>query len=183
MLAIDQSSGTLWVVWNDGRNFAVPDGEASDGLYHFADILVSRSTTAGASWSTPVLVNLPQVPHVFGGAVLGTDHYQPGIAVDRLGAVGVCWYDRRGDPANFKFGRACSISTNAGATWTPSFFINGNWSPVHAMDAVVNPVYFGDYDAVASDFLLGNAGFAGAFGFVNASAAVPNQDVAIFLFP
>ena len=183
MLAIDRSSGALWVAWNDGRNFAVRDSEARDGLYHFADILVSRSTTGGASWSVPVLVSPTQVPHLFGGNILGTDHYQPGIAVDKTGAAGVCWYDRRGDPANFKFGRACSISTNSGLTWTQNFFVNGNWSPWHATDVLINPFYLGDYDTVASDFLLGNSGFLGAYGFVNAAALVPNQDVAVFSFP
>src|SRR5262249_47858076 len=110
ILAIDRSSGSLWVAWNDGRNFAIRDFEARDGMYHFADILVSRSITGGATWSAPILVSPPQAPHFVGLNLLGTDHYQPGIAVDRTGAIAVCWYDRRGDPANFKFGRACSIS-------------------------------------------------------------------------
>ena len=115
--------------------------------------------------------------------MLGTDHYQPGIAVDKTGAVGVCWYDRRADPANFKFGRACAISTNAGVSWVPNFFVNGNWSPWHATDVFINPSYLGDYDSVASDFLLGNSGFLGAYGFVNATGVVPNQDVAVFSVP
>jgi hypothetical protein len=183
MLAVDRSSGALYVAWNDGRNFAIRDFEGADGLYHFADILVSRSITGGATWSVPVLVNPPQAPHLVGLNLLGTDHYQPGIAVDHTGAVGVCWYDRRGDPANFRFGRACSISTTSGVTWTQNFFFNGNWSPVHATDVFLNPTYFGDYDTVASDFLLSNSGFLGAFGFVSPSALVPNQDVAIFIFP
>jgi len=183
MLAIDRSSGALWVAWNDGRNFAIRDAEAPDGLYHFADVLVSRSTSGGVSWSAPVLVNPPQAPHLFGLTVLGTDHYQPGVAVDKTGAVGVCWYDRRSDPANFRFGRACAVSTNAGVTWAPTFLVNGNWSPWHATDVFINPAYLGDYDAVASDFLLSNSGFMGAYSFVSTAGVVPNQDVAIFNFP
>ena len=46
MLAIDRTSGVLWVTLNDGRNFAVPDLEASDGQYHFADILAAVPSTA-----------------------------------------------------------------------------------------------------------------------------------------
>ena len=103
--------------------------------------------------------------------------------MDKTGAVGVCWYDRRGDPANFRFGRACSISTNAGVTRLPNFLVNGNWSPWHATDVFINPTYLGDYDSVASDFLLVNPGFAGAYGWVNAAGVVPNQDVAVFSFP
>jgi hypothetical protein len=182
MLAVDRSSGALWVAWNDGRNFAIRDSAGADGLYHFADILVSRSITGGTTWSVPVLVNPPQVPHFVVLNLLGTDHYQPGIAVDQTGAAGVCWYDRRSDPSNFKFGRACSISTN-GVAWTQNFFVNGNWSPVHATDVFINPTYFGDYDTLASDFLLSNSGFLGAFGFVNPNGLVPNQDVAIFSVP
>jgi len=183
MLAVDRSSGALWVAWNDGRNFAIRDLEGSDGLYHFADILVSRSTTGGSTWSPPVLVSPPQIPHLVGLNLLGTDHYQPGIAVDRTGAAAVCWYDRRSDPANLRFGRACSISTNSGVTWNLNFFVNGNWSPFHATDVFINPLYFGDYDTVANDFLLSNSNFFGAFGFVSPSGLVPNQDVAIFSVP
>jgi hypothetical protein len=183
MLAVDRASGVLYVAWNDGRNFAIRDTEGADGLYHFADILISHSTDGAATWSAPALVSFPQVPHVFAGNALGTDHYQPGIAVDHTGAVGVCWYDRRSDPANFKFGRACAISTNGALSWAQNFFVNGAWSPWHATDVLINPQYLGDYDAVASDFLQGNSGFLGAYGVVNSSATVPNQDVAVLSFP
>jgi hypothetical protein len=68
-------------------------------------------------------------------------------------------------------------------TWAPTFLVNGNWSPWHATDVFINPAYLGDYDAVASDFLLSNPGFMGAYSFVSTAGVVPNQDVAIFNFP
>jgi len=114
--------------------------------------------------------------------VLGNDYYQPGIAIDRTGMVGVCWYDRRNDPANFRFGRACATSSNNGATWS-TVLVNGSWSPWHATDVFINPAYLGDYDSVASDTLNTQSGFLGAFGFVNTAGPVPNQDVFVLGFP
>ena len=155
--------------------FRHPRPEASDGFYHFADILISRSTSGGASWSAPTLVSPPQTPHLVGRNVVGTDHYQPGIAVDKAGAIGVCWYDRRSDLANLKFGRACSISMDPDSGGPENFFVNGNWSPWHATDVFINPAYLGDYDALASDTQSISAGFLGAYGFVNTSALVPTK--------
>ena len=107
----------------------------------------------------------------------------PGVAVDKTGAVGVCWYDRRSDPLNLASGRFCSISRDGGNTWLSNFFVNGNWAPWHAMDSFINSLNLGDYDSLASDFTLASPGFVGAYGIVNTNALVPNQDVGFISFP
>jgi len=46
------------------------------------------------------------------------------------------------------------------------------------VDVFINTQYFGDYDALASDFLGGRGGFIGAFQVVNThDVFVPNPDV------
>ncbi|MFL6451122.1 MAG: sialidase family protein [Bryobacteraceae bacterium] len=183
MMAVDRSSGALYVTWNDGRNFAMADSEAPDGVYHYADILIRRSTNGGATWSPAVRVNSDPLSHLFRGQSRGTDHYMPGVAVDKTGSVGVCWYDRRSDPSNLTSGRFCSTSRDGGSTWQPSLFLNGSWLPWHATDAFINPYYLGDYDSVTSDFAMVSSGFVGAYAFVNTAAIVPNQDVGSISFP
>ena len=183
MLAVDRRNGTLYVVWNDGRNFSIQDLESPDGRYRFSDVLLSRSSDAGQTWSTPIRVNQDPLSHFLNEQPYGTDHYQPGVAVDKSGRVGVCWYDRRSDPKNFTFGRFCSFSTDGGSSWHDSSSFIGSWQPFHAMDTFINPFYLGDYDTVASDLAENDNGFLGAFGFVDTNPQVPNQDVAIIKFP
>jgi hypothetical protein len=153
--------------------------------YNFSDALLSRSSDGGATWSPAVRVN-------DNGSASGdaTDQYQPGVAVDKTGTVAVCFYDRRLDPQNFLIDRFCATSTNAGATWTNTRQSAQSWAPWHATDVQVNPSYMGDYDGVASDSTNSNAGFIGAFQFINEggngntnsqdkanAAVVPNPDV------
>jgi hypothetical protein len=183
MLAIDRNSGPLYVTWNDGRSFALPDAAGLDGTYHYADILISRSLDGGATWSPAVRVNGDPLTHFFRGQSRGTDHYMPGVAVDRTGAVGVCWYDRRADPANLASNRFCSVSRDGGITWINNLLVPPNSQPWHATDTLTNPFYLGDYDVVASDFAMTNPGFIGAYASVNLSAFVPNQDVLSISFP
>jgi hypothetical protein len=88
MMAVDRNSGALYVTWNDGRHFALPDLEAPDGVYHYADILISRSTDGGVTWSPAVRVNSDPLTHFYRGQSRGTDHYMPGVAVDKTGPLG-----------------------------------------------------------------------------------------------
>lgn len=183
MLAADRQSGILYVVWNDGRNFSIPDFEANDGRYRFADVLLSRSSDGGQTWTAPARVNQDPLSHILNGQPYGTDHYQPGVAVDKSGRVGVCWYDRRNDPKNFTFGRFCAFSTDGGSSWhEPSAFL-GNWQPFHDVDVFIAQYYLGDYDTVASDLSGKDNGFLGAFAFVDVNPQTPNQDVAVLKFP
>jgi hypothetical protein len=177
-LAVDRSGtktdGDLYVTWEDGRFHSQPDLESPFGLYRSANVLISRSSDGGKSWCPPVRVNSGPLES---SAKFGIDHFQPGAAVDSTGTVGVCWYDRRDDPLNYKISRYCGVSRDYGAAWKDARVDSRIWPPIHATDAFINPLYLGDYDTVASDQTQGSTGFQGAYGNVTLDAPVPNQDV------
>lgn len=181
-LAVDRSltgtRGSLYVVWHDGRNLPV---SFSGFPYNYSDVLLSKSRNGGVTWSTPVRVNNNVKPLPTG---LGTDQYQPGVAVDRTGKVGVCWYDRRNDPLNLLVDRFCGTSADGGTTFSNVRVTTSSWAPIHGTDDIINPFYLGDYDTVASDATLSTPGFIGAFQIVSAEGTVsgttvlvPNPDV------
>jgi hypothetical protein len=162
-LGVDRTNGpgrdTLYITWSDGINNIVPDIGALGGTYAYADIVVTKSSDGGQSFSTPTVVS--PTPASFTGN--GRDQFMPGIAVDKDGNLAVCYYDRRNDEDNSIIDRYCSVSHNHGASWTEHRASNSNWVPTHGTDNVINPVYMGDYDALTSDFLLQNGGFFGTF--------------------
>jgi len=172
---------TLFVVWNDGRNFRPPDLEA--GRYGYADVMLGRSNDGGATWLAPLRVNNDPLTHFVSGRLRGADHFQPGVAVDAAGSLGVCWYDRSTDPLNFMIGRTCGVSFDHGVSWAYYYFPQ-NWAPSVDVDAFVAQNYLGDYDTVASDITGATLGFMGAFGMVSTGPdiLVPNQDVVMFAF-
>lgn len=162
-LAVDRSGGSMngyiYIAWHDGRNLTVPDFWV--GAYGYTDILFSRSADGGATWSAPVRVNNNAEPLASG---LGTDQYQPGMAVDKKGKIGICFYDRRKDPSNHFIDRECATSKDAGASWSNKRITKSSFLPVPSQDLLTNPRYMGDYDGLASDFTKTNSGFVGAWG-------------------
>ena len=171
-LAVDRSdtprNGTLYLAWSDG-NVRVPDPGFPNGEvdYGFADILATRSTDGGATWTPAVRVNdnvepLSAPPQLAGR---GTDQFIPGIAVDHQGVVGICFYDRRSDPLNFQIERRCARSANGGRNWvnfrdpvTDRPFIS-----LTSQDFLHDVHFMSDYDTLASDFTEAHAGFVGAY--------------------
>ena len=172
-MAIDRSStpsrGDVYLAFHDGSAVRTPDIGSDTGFYGFADAMVSRSPNGGASWDAPVKVN-DNVELGF-----GTDQYQPGVAVDRVGRVASCFYDRRHDPANFMIDRFCAVSVDGGQTWSANTRHTArSFAPIHATDGLINPVYMGDYDSLAGDFTLTHEGFVGAYSRIG---PVANPDV------
>ena len=184
-LAIDRSGtasdGTVYVAWNDGRTMTVRDAGAPNGVYGYSDILLSRSTDGGKTWSGPIRVNSNPIALPNGHAI---DRFQPAAAVDKDGRLAVCWYGRGRDAMNYNVSRACGVSLDRGATWSVKPATSSSWPPIHATDAFVDAYYLGDYDQLSSDFTKSNSGFAGAFGAVTTSGVfVPNQDVFLKRIP
>lgn len=163
-MAIDHSGtstdGAIYVTWADGRDKEVSDPLATQGFYAYDDVLLRASFDGGNTWgAAPKKVNSDSQPT----SGVGHDHYQSGVAVDRRGMVGVCWYDRRADSENFGVRRHCGESSNAGATFSESDIGMPPFAPTHGIDLFINPVYMGDYDQLTSDFLNSNSGFIGSF--------------------
>ncbi len=85
-VAQDQSDGPY-----RGRVYLAWSGLRGD----HCEILVAHSDDRGHGWSAPVTLT----QDVFRSAARpGGDHDWPSVAVNRMGIVGVVWYDRRDDP-------------------------------------------------------------------------------------
>lgn len=82
-LAVDETNGPF-----DGRIY-VAYTDSSGGR---CQIKLAASTDRGRTWSRPVMVSDTR-PR--GGQMGGPDSFQPAIAVNTKGVVGVSWYDRR----------------------------------------------------------------------------------------
>lgn len=82
-VAVDPSSGRLYLSWGDYRNGDI-------------DIFVAASSNHGKTWSSPVRVNDDPLHN-------GKDQFMQWLAVDPAdGAVYSVFYDRRGDSSNVK---------------------------------------------------------------------------------
>jgi hypothetical protein len=126
-------------------------------------VVISKSTDKGLTFSKPQAIS--PTPANFAGT--GRDQFFPGVAVDKDGHVGVCYYDRRAEAANTVIDRYCSVSIDHGRSWAEQRVSASNWVPAHDADSLINPSYMGDYDALTSDTLGTNGGFLGAYEVEN----------------
>lgn len=142
-MAIDSTGGAfndnLYLVW------------ASDpaGLPDNADVLFSRSTDGGATWSAPLQLGIENGPQF-------TDQFAPFVAVGGTGTVSVAWYDRRNDPANNNLIDVYkTFSHDGGATFDPIVRVtDSNFPPPPIrpnFDPNIAACYMGEYIAVAGD--------------------------------
>jgi len=126
--AVDNSGtatdGYVYVAWADNRN-----GDA--------DILLSRSTNGGATWSAPIRVNDDPVGN-------GRDQFFPWLAVDEKGNLSVMWHDRREDAADDLFHIFVATSRDGGA----SFDRNIKVSDVASRGSLTG--FLGDYAAIGA---------------------------------
>ncbi len=118
--------GTLYVAWADQRN-----GDA--------DILVSRSTDRGVTWSAPVRVNDDPMGN-------GRHQFFPWLAVGPDGTVHVIFYDNRlGDGTLFNL--FYTRSTDKGVTWSPNQRVSSTSSSPNTPEFAGE--FIGDYNGLA----------------------------------
>ena len=116
--ASDRSTGPfkdrLYVAWSDSYSGG---GQFSSKKSGGANILFSYSADKGKSWSKPILVNDDRLPLNLADAPV---HFQPVIAVNKDGVVGVSYYDRRDSANNLDWTVRFSASLDGGETFLPS---------------------------------------------------------------
>jgi hypothetical protein len=136
-IAVDRSTGTLFVAWEDARFSGARDG-----------IALSTSTDGGLSWSPPVQVNgAPNFPA-----------FTPSLAAAG-GKLAVSYYDLRSDvPTDSNrtlVTHWLATSSDGGVTFSETLI--GAPFNIRGAPAVDGPAWFlGDYQAVAAvgpDFL------------------------------
>ncbi|HMA37117.1 MAG TPA: S-layer homology domain-containing protein [Chloroflexia bacterium] len=110
-LTRDPVRGWLTLVWGDYAN------AAANGV----DILTSRSTDDGASWTPPARLN-DDPPGVV------RDQWFPVVAAAPDGRLTALWLDRRDDPANVDYAAYTRTSLDGGLTWAPSERISSAFS-------------------------------------------------------
>ena len=154
-----ESKGSIYIAWSDGRDNSQIDVISSNGRYAFGDILLSKSTDHGKTWSKPAPVS-PTNPN-FAGA--GRDQFQPGLAVDAEGRLAVCYSDRRNDPQNNRIDHYCSVSPDQGNTFTDIRQTTSSWNPGHGADELTDPRYLGDYETVTAEATGREKGFFSSF--------------------
>lgn len=118
------TNGHVYVAWADRRN-----GDA--------DVLLSRSTDGGATWSAPLRVNDDPLGN-------GRDQFFPWMAVDEKGYVHLMWHDRREDAADDLFHVFVATSRDGGVT----FDRNVKVTDVASRSSLTG--FLGDYAAIAA---------------------------------
>jgi hypothetical protein len=165
-MAVDNSkhrgNGAIYIAWSDGRDNPQVDVVAPTGMYNFSDILLTKSTDGGATWSVPRPVS--PTPEDFAGP--GRDQFQPALAVDRAGVLAVCYYDRRNDPQNNAVDHYCSVSGDQGHSFDDIRQTNRSWIPAHGADLFTDSGYLGDYDTLAPHLAADDGGFFSSFQII-----------------
>jgi hypothetical protein len=132
-VAIDTTTGQLYVVWEDAR---FTGGAANE-------VAISTSARGGASWSAPKRVNT-NTPNNRPG-------FTPSVSVNSVGEVGVTFYDFRSLttqtatlPTDYWF----VSSTDHGAAFGNEVHIAGSFDMLTAPSA--GGFFVGDYEALAT---------------------------------
>ena len=133
-IAVDHTTGALYVVWADGLGTNVNN------------VVLAKSTDGGRHWSTPQVVDQTPGPHAFNGTV----------EVTANGTVAVMYYDFRNNTpaAGLPTDVWLAHSHDGGANWSEQH-VTGPFDMKQA--PVARGFFLGDYQglaAIGNDLLL-----------------------------
>ena len=151
IIGIDPAnSQNVYATWAGG-NLEQPYSCGGLSGWH-SDVLFSRSTDGGTTWSAPLKVNDDPPGH---------DQYYPWMDVSANGRIWIGWHDRRDDPQNFKHAWYMDSSTNGGVSFgtdhrvatvlsQPSDFI-GDYAGLAAENDRVLPMWWDSRNTASGD--------------------------------
>ena len=130
-IAVDPHSGALYVVWEDSR---------FGGTHN--DIVLSKSTDGGQTWSAPKKINQTPSP---------VEAFTPMVDVLPDGTVAVTYYDiRNNTPApGLDTDYFVIVSHDGGATWQESKITPASFDDTTA--PVARGYFLGDYQGLANN--------------------------------
>jgi hypothetical protein len=163
--AVDPKGGNVYAVWQDNR-FSTYD-----------QVVLSRSTDGGSTWSAPALVaDTPQSSDPY-----YDQSFTPTVAVAADGTVGVTYYDFRnnasGPPDTDNVDYWAQTSTDSGKSWGTAKRLTASSFPASYAPQSAG-LMIGDYEALTN---VGDT-FVAAFQVDNASTSNPT-DIQLVTFP
>jgi hypothetical protein len=131
-----------------------------------SDVMFSRSTDGGVTFSTPLRINDDPVDQ-------NKWHWFGALAVAPNGRIDSVWLDSRNAPNNIDSQLFYSWSTDGGVTWAPNVPVSSSFNP-HEGWPVQQKI--GDYITIVSDNTGGDVAYSATFNF-NPSTGQHEEDV------
>jgi len=158
---VDRSGGPT------NNNVYVVASVLPTGASNGTDVMFSRSTDGGQTFSAPHRINDDPINHnkwhIFG---------TPSVAPN--GRIDVVWLDSRNAANNIDMQLFYSYSTDGGVTWAPNVAVSDSFNPQAGYPSN-NKI--GDYITIVSDVTGGNVAYAATFNVNPNAVGGHEQDV------
>ena len=125
------------------------------GASNGTDVMFSRSTDGGVTFSAPQRINDDPVNQ-------SKWHWFGTFSVAPNGRLDAVWYDTRNAANNTDSQLFYSCSTDAGVTWSPNVAVSNAFNP---FEGYPNQSKIGDYITIVSDNTGGNVAYSATFNF------------------
>jgi hypothetical protein len=130
------------------------------------DVMFSRSTDGGATFSAPHRINDDPINS-------NKWHWFGTLSVAPNGRIDVVWNDSRNAANNLDSQLFYSYSTDGGVTWAPNVAVSNSFNPLEGWPIQQK---IGDYITIVSDNTGGDVAYSATFNF-NPSRGQHEQDV------
>ncbi len=163
-VAIDGSTGNLYVVWESSTNF---DNNLNQAVGTFDnEVLLTSSANGGATWSTPRAIAGPSALPIF----------TPTVAVDKNGTIAVTYYDSHSlSPTNtttWPIDYQVIYSKDGGTTFSAAQHVAGPFDLKSA--PIARGLFLGDYEGLQST----GTGFIALFVTTNCNLSPSDPNAA-----